>query len=142
MSLSLDHTTQVPEVKFERLKHLSQIEDEWISQVKDMKVDPGAYKEAMYESTRRLGLVFGLYAPDLSGFLWVELDSLENVLWIPCYSVDKSVWHTRNHLKALISLLESLKSILKVEKVRWFTNRPGLYRRLGYKPSKRILMEA
>lgn len=129
-------------VRFERLINANRIPTKWIEQVKDLVVEPENYRKAIEASLDDLGMLFGLYTPVYSGFLWCQFDPLENMLYVNCYSVDKSIWHTKDHLKCLIKLLEWLKSILKVEKVRWFTTRPGLYRRLGFKPSKRIMMEA
>ena len=139
---SLDRSSPKAEVRFEHLFDAHSIPNEWIEQVEAFTRDPKTIKESINRTLGGVGLLFGLHAPEFAGFLWCEIEPLENMLYVHAYSVDKSVWHTRTHLKCLIKLLEWLKSILKVEKVRWFTNRPGLYRKLGYQPSKTILMEA
>ena len=138
----LDSMTRKAAVNFYPLSSASKIPDGWIEQIREPAVKPDKYKQAIEHSLPGLGLLFGVYNPHLSGFLWMELDHLENMLYVHCYSVSKRLWHTSSHLNSLIKLLEWLKSILKVKKVRWFTNRPGLYRKLGYGASKRILMEA
>lgn len=142
MSQSLDNMSQRAEARFQIVSDLSEIPDSLIQQVKELKGHVSRIRENMEISARGNGLIFGLYTEKLLGFCWVEIEPSENNLYIHAYSVDKSLWHTGSHLKSLIRFLESLKSILKVHKVRWFTDRPGLYRKLGYKPSRTIMMEA
>lgn len=143
MSPSSDHITPKAAVNFRVLSDLSQIKDEWIRQLKDLNIMPETYRAIMKRGVEaETSIVFGAYDSGLIGFLWVDLDPIENALYIHCYSLDKTYWHTKNHFNSLIKLLRWIKTILKVDKVRWYTTRPALYKKLGYAPSKRILMEA
>lgn len=139
---SMVRTTRREPVRFERIVDVDKIPDRWITQIKDFSVDPKVYRKRIQMSISETGMLFGLYTPVYSGFLWCEFDPVENCLWINCYSVDQSIWHSKAHLKCLIKLVTWLKTMLNIDKVRWFTKRPGLYRRLGYGSSKTILMEA
>lgn len=138
-----EHTTQKTQVSIKALKGTSLIPTIYIEQVKDLKVDPVRYLEAIDKSLSVGGLLLGCFVENrLQGFCWCHVDPLENDLWINCYSIDRSLWHTREHFKSLITALRWVKLILNVNAVRWFTNRPALYERLGYARSKRVLMEA
>ncbi len=141
MSQSLDHIFQKGAVDFEWIKP-NEIPDYLISQVKDLRCSPDTYRSLIKSSVEDGGMLFGLLNDGVKGFCWCDIDPIESVLWINCYSVDRSYWHTREHIKSLIKLLQFIKFILKLDKARWLTTRPAWYMLQGYKPSKTILMEA
>ena len=142
-SRSLDPMCQKAAVEFRPLRCITELPSYLITQVKDLDIDVELYRAAIALSIQDGGLLYGLYCSDkLLGFLWCQLDPIENRLFVNCYSIDKSLWHTKEHIRCLIKLIEWLKTMLSVHKVAWFTTRPALYRRLGFKESKRVLMEA
>ena len=77
------------------------------------------------------------------GFLWCELNILDELLFINILSIDKLYWCNGEAIKNTTRFLQNEISSgnIKVKKVFWMTDRPALFLKLGFKKSKQVLLE-
>jgi len=74
------------------------------------------------------------------GFLWAEFDPMSNSIFVHSYSVQKSLWHKGKALKVLADHLRLAKDKLNC-RVRWLSNRPMLFEKLGFHKTNSVLFE-
>ncbi len=74
------------------------------------------------------------------GFLWAEFECMTNSIFIHSFSVEKELWHIGKTLNVLSNHLRSIKEKLNC-KVRWLSNRPKLFERMGFHKTKTVMFE-
>lgn len=81
----------------------------------------------------------GDYGGKVYGYLWMDFDPSSNSLFVHTFSVKKDLWG-RKTLNVLKNHLIYCKEKLGC-KVRWLSNRPSLFEKMGFTKTKTIMFE-
>lgn len=77
----------------------------------------------------------------IRGFLWAEINVLEQVMFVNLLSVDKELWGNGSAIDLATDFLKKRFVELNLKKVVWITDRPALFERKGFKQAKEVLLE-
>lgn len=77
----------------------------------------------------------------IHGYLWAEMNVLDNSLFVNTFSVDKEYWGKGEAIPKVIDYLAKLKKETKAERVFWVTTNEKFFLKHGFKRSKNVLME-
>jgi len=77
----------------------------------------------------------------IRGFLWAEINVLEQVMFVNLLSVDKELWGNGSAIDLATDFLKKRFVELSLKKVVWITDRPALFERKGFKQAKEVLLE-
>jgi len=77
----------------------------------------------------------------IHGYLWAEMNILDNSLFINTFSISKEYWGKGTAIDKVIEFLKELKDKVKAERVFWVTTNEKFFLKKGFKRSKNILME-
>jgi hypothetical protein len=89
-------------------------------------------------------IFIGLFDNDTQiGLIWLQVSRIENSLYIILYSINKE-YQTLDgfNISALARVARAIKEDMGLSKILWTTTRPKAFEKLGFKRSKRVLMEA
>lgn len=78
---------------------------------------------------------------EIHGYLWAELNTLDNTLFVNTFSIEKEYWCKGIGIKKAINFIERLKEITRSPCVFWATTNERFFEKHGFKRSKQILME-
>lgn len=77
----------------------------------------------------------------IHGYLWAEMNMLDNSLFINTFSVDKQFWGKGKAIPRVIEFLRQFKEKIKASRVFWLTTNEKFFIKHGFKRSKNSLME-
>ena len=77
----------------------------------------------------------------ICGFLWCEINLLDEVMFINTFSVDKELWGKGAMVDFATDFLKTLFNKLNLKKAVWITDKPTLFEKRGFKKSKNFLIE-
>ena len=77
----------------------------------------------------------------IQGYLWAELNTLDNSLFINTFSISKEYWGKGAGIDKAIEFLEVLRKQTKSPRVLWMTTNEKFYAKRGFKRSKISVME-
>ena len=125
-------------------EHINLIPRHLIEQVKDERCDVDRfYKGAQNAVTNPL---VGFYVLvdnkcKIKGVLWYSLNEIEAVIYIHLLSIDKE-YQFSDVLKEVVDFSKGFKLGPDYTGImRFITNRPKAFEKVGFKPSKKIIME-
>ena len=77
----------------------------------------------------------------IHGYLWAEMNVLDNSLFVNTFSVAKEHWGKGKAVPKVMEFLSELKKKLNAPRVFWITTNEKFFLKHGFKRSKNILME-
>lgn len=77
----------------------------------------------------------------IHGYLWAEMNVLDNSLFVNTFSIDKAYWGKGEAVPMVVEFLRELKAKVKAERVFWVTTNEKFFLKHGFKRSKNVLME-
>jgi hypothetical protein len=77
----------------------------------------------------------------IHGYLWAEVNGLDNSLFVNTFSITKEFWGKGNAIPKVIIFLEELKRKTNSPRVFWVTTNEKFFSKCGFKRSKNVLME-
>ena len=77
----------------------------------------------------------------IQGYMWAELNILDNSLFINTFSIAKRFWGKGDAMKKAIEFVSNLKDKTKSPRVMWCSTNEKFFIKHGFKRSKIILME-
>lgn len=77
----------------------------------------------------------------IHGYLWAELNILDNTLFVNTFSISKQFWGKGSGIHKAIEFLATLKEKTKAPRVFWVTTNEKFFAKHGFKRSKNCLME-
>ena len=88
-------------------------------------------------------LLFALIDADkkIQGFLWAELNALDNTLYISTFSIAKEYWGKGAGITKAIEFVQKLKDKTKSPRVLWCTSNERFFAKHGFSKAKQTLME-
>lgn len=100
-----------------------------------------AYQEQQIDNPANF--LFALIDKDkkIHGYLWAELNILDNSLFVNTFSISKDFWGKGAGIKKAIQFLAILKEKTKAPRVFWATTNEKFFLKHGFKRSKITLME-
>lgn len=131
-------------LKFEKCFNPSLVPKEYLTQLPDKNYDPALFydfaKVALQSPTH---MIYLLINDDhvVKGFLWCEINIIEQVLFVNVLSVDKELWKNGEMIELSKTFILDSISELGLKKVMWATDRPALFERIGFTRSKQIILE-
>lgn len=134
----------ISKLEFVRLKIPELIPTELIEAVKGRTFTPEQFIKYQQKQIDNPGnYLFALIDPDkkIHGYLWAELNTLDNTLFISTFSISKQYWGKGNGIKKAVEFVEKLKEKTKSPRVQWSTTNERFYSKHGFKRSKLTLME-
>lgn len=97
---------------------------------KDNVDNPYNYLFALVDTQKRI-----------HGYLWAEMNVLDESLFINTFSVNKLYWGKGKAIPKAITFLKELKTRIKAKRVFWITTNEKFFLKNGFKRSKNVLME-
>lgn len=77
----------------------------------------------------------------IHGYLWAEVNILDNSLFVNTFSVSKEFWGKGEAIEKVTEFLRELKAKTKAPRVFWITTNQKFFLKKGFKHSKNVLME-
>lgn len=77
----------------------------------------------------------------IHGYLWAEVNILDNSLFVNTFSVDKKYWGKGEAIPVAVEFLKKLRCKERCPKVFWLTTNEKFFLKYGFKRSKNVLME-
>ncbi len=77
----------------------------------------------------------------IHGFIWCQVNDLDNVMFINTFSIDKEYWHKGAFMPKVCEFLGGLKESLKCPTVWWMTSNEKFFKKYSFRKSKICLME-
>ena len=134
----------VSKLEFVRLKIPGIIPRELIEAVKGRTFTPEqfiSYQEAQIDNPGNFLYVLVDSERKIQGYLWAELNILDNTLFVNTFSISKDYWGKGAGIHKAIEFLATLKEKTKAPRVFWVTTNEKFFAKHGFKRSKNCLME-
>ena len=134
----------VSKLEFAPLKIPSLIPIELVEAVKGRTFSPKqfiAYQESQVDNPGNFLYVLIDESKKIHGYLWAELNILDNTLFVNTFSISKDHWGKGTAIKMAIDFLHVLKEKTKAPRVFWVTTNEKFFSKHGFKRSKNVLME-
>lgn len=80
-------------------------------------------------------------AKKIHGYLWAEMNILDNSLFVNTFSIAKEYWGKGKAIPRVIEFLGGLKKKISAPRVFWVSTNEKFYLKHGFKRSKNVLME-
>ncbi len=77
----------------------------------------------------------------IHGYLWAEVNILDNSLFLNTFSIDKEYWGKGEVIPMAVEFLEKLRVKTGSVRVFWITTNEKFFAKHGFKRSKNVLME-
>lgn len=134
----------VSKLEFVRLKIPRLIPVALIEAVKGRTFTPEqfiAYQERNIDSPNNF--LYALIDLDkkIQGVLWIEMNTLDNSLFVTMFSIAKVYWGKGAGIQKVIEFVDKLKEKMKASRVFWMTVNEKFYSKHGFRRSKNCLME-
>ena len=141
---SIMHEDQINNLEFVRLKIPKLIPRELIEEVKGRTFTPEQfyqYQEGQIDNP--YNFLFAVIDSDkkIQGYLWAEMNILDNSLFVNTFSVNKKWWGKGKAISLVVKFLGKLKEKTKSPRVFWVTTNEKFFLKHGFKRSKNCLME-
>ena len=134
----------VSKLEFVRLKIPSLIPLDLIEAVKGRTFSPQqfvAYQEQQIDNPGNFLYALIDAEKKIQGYLWAELNILDNTLFINTFSISKDFWGKGAGIQKAIDFAATLKEKTKSPRVLWVTTNQKFFEKHGFKRSKNSLME-
>jgi len=148
MSTSATENTEkeatIPKLEFVPLKIPSLIPLELVEAVKGRTFTAKqfiAHQESQMDNPGNFLYVLIDENKKIHGYLWAELNILDNTLFVNTFSISKDHWGKGTAIKMAIDFLHVLKEKTKAPRVYWVTTNEKFFSKHGFKRSKNVLME-
>lgn len=131
-------------MEFVRLRIPRLIPVELIEAVKGRTFTPERfieYQERVLDSPSNFLYVLVDEERVIHGYLWAELNGLDDSLFINTFSVSKKFWGKGEAMKIAIDLAAKLKEKTGAPTVYWCSTNEKFFIKHGFKKSKIVLME-
>lgn len=138
--------SELPDLEFVKLKFPRLIPNELIEAVKGRTFTPEQfynYQEKQVRSDNPNNLLFALVSKEkkIYGYLWCEINGLDNSMFVNTFSVAKEFWHKGKIIPQVTAFLADKKAQYKCPLVFWCTTNEKFFLKHGFKRSKNMLME-
>ena len=127
-----------------RLKIPRLIPKELIELVKGRTFTPEQfyqYQESQLKNPFNYLYVFIDETRKIHGYLWAEVNSLDNTLFINTFSISKEYWDKGQAINMAKELIQNIVNQAKAQRVFWVTTNEKFFIKHGLKRSKNVLME-
>ncbi len=134
----------IDKLKFVKLKIPRLIPVSLIENVKGRTFTPEQfYKYQEEQVDNPFNFLYVLVDDDkkIHGYLWAEMNMLDNSLFINTFSVNKAFWGKGKAIPRVIEFLRVFKEKIKASRVFWITTNEKFFIKHGFKRSKNSLME-
>lgn len=135
---------KMEELSFVRLRIPKLIPIELIELVKGRTFTPQEfydYQEQQADNPYNHLFVLIDEAKKIHGYLWAEVNSLDNSLFVNTFSISKDYWGKGEAIEKVIEFLRELKVKVKAPRLFWITTNQKFFLKKGFKHSKNVLME-
>lgn len=101
------------------------------------------YAQECVDSENPYSLIYALINPDkeIVGYLWMDLNPLDNSMFVNTFSIDKIYWKKGEAMKKAVEFVKLIANRMKVKTTIWMTTNAKFYERLGFKRCKDVAME-
>jgi len=99
------------------------------------------YQEAQLKNPFNHLYVFIDEVRKIHGYLWAEVNSLDNTLFINTFSISKEYWDKGQAINMAKKLIEEIVDQTKSPRVFWVTTNEKFFLKHNFKRSKNVLME-
>lgn len=132
-------------IHFKPIQHIHELDLELVDQVQEKNDEFDASRYVNF-----LKVCLGSYGhaishvyddEDLLGFIWCEINVLEQSLFINTLSLFKKYKGNGFYLRRIIDHIKSLVKNSGLKKVQWSTDRPAFFEKEGFTKSKFIVLE-
>ena len=135
---------KIDELVFVKLKIPKLIPRDLIESVKGRTFTPEQFYD--YQSkqlTNPYNHLFALVDSDkkIHGYLWAEVNVLDNSLFINTFSISKAFWGKGEAIKKATEFLDEFRKKLNSTRVFWVTTNEKFFAKRGFKRSRNSLME-
>jgi hypothetical protein len=134
----------ISKLEFVRLKIPELIPLVLIEAVKGRTFTPEQFIKYQQKQVDNPGnYLFALIDPDkkIHGYLWAELNMLDNTLFISTFSISKQYWGKGAGIKKAIEFVEKLKEKTKSPRVQWSTTNEKFFCKHGFRRCRNVLLE-
>lgn len=142
--MSTSATINIEELEFVRLKIARLIPVELVESVKGRTFTVEQfydYQESQVNNPNNFLYVLIDKSKKIHGYLWAEVNLLDNTLFINTFSISKDYWGKGKGIDKAVAFLRFLKEKTKAPRVFWITTNSKFFAKHGFKPSKNVLME-
>ena len=80
-------------------------------------------------------------AKKIHGYLWAEVNVLDDSLFINTFSISKEFWGKGEAIKKVTDFLDAFRKKIKSSRVFWVTTNERFFLKHGFRRSKNSLME-
>jgi hypothetical protein len=99
------------------------------------------YQEAQVDNPHNYLYVLIDNDKKIQGYLWAELNILDNSLFVNTFSITKEFWGKGKAIPMVIEFLKILKQKTKAPRVYWISCNEKFFMKHNFKRSKNVLME-
>lgn len=134
----------IDNLSFVRLKIPKLIPLELIENVKGRTFTPVQfykYQESQIDNPYNHLYVLVDSDKKIHGYLWAEVNILDDSLFVNTFSVNKQYWGKGSAIPKVIKFLEGLKEKVKAPRVFWISTNPKFFEKHAFKRSKNVLLE-
>ena len=119
----------IPQKLIEEIRGRTYSVEEFYEYQKINKENPGNLLYAIADNDNKI-----------RGYLWAEMNALDESLFINTFSIDKEYWNKGEAIDFAIEFLRDLKDKIKARFVYWMTTNSRFFMKKGFKESKHHLM--
>lgn len=141
---SIENSNSLDDLFFTKLKIPRLIPKDLIENVKGRTFTPEMfykYQESQMDNPYNFLYVLIDDQRKIHAYLWAEMNSLDNSLFVNTFSISKEYWHKGKAIEKSIQFLSKLKKDLGSQRVFWVTTNEKFFLKHGFKRSKNVLME-
>jgi hypothetical protein len=134
----------VSELEFVRLKIPRLIPVELIEAVKGRTFSPQQfidYQEQQVDNPANFLYVLIDKEKKIQGYLWAELNILDNTLFVNTFSIAKEYWGKGEGIDNAVEFVRTLKEKTSAPRVLWCSTNEKFFLKHGFKRSKIVLLE-
>lgn len=136
--------SKLEDLTFVRLRIPKLIPRELIESVKGRTFTPEqfyVYQEKQVDNPYNHLFVLVDEAKKIHGYLWAEVNVLDDSLFINTFSISKGFWGKGEAIKHVISFLNDFRKKINASKVFWISTNSRFFIKKGFKASRNVLME-
>jgi hypothetical protein len=120
----------IPIALIEAVKGRTFTPEQFIKYQEQQIDNPGNFLYALIDSDKKI-----------QGYLWAELNMLDNTLFISTFSIAKSFWGKGAGIQKAIEFVATLKKKTKSPRVLWCSTNEKFFIKHGFRRAKQVLME-
>lgn len=137
-------TPKIDQLMFVKLKIPKLIPRELIESVKGRTFTPEQFYDYQAKQVDNpYNHLFALVdsAKKIHGYLWAEVNVLDDSLFINTFSISKEFWGKGEAIKKVTDFLDGFRKKINATRVFWLTSNERFFLKHGFKRSKMALME-